>query len=133
MVDDTQNLQQGPGWKPISILSIIAIIYLCVGAVVFQKIEGQPEIDRRKDLKAQINKFLGKNHFSLQCVKYIDHSDNNSLRALGFDTKQFSKLIADWSVQNMNTDISPYRMSLDMLVRCQRFVIEIQQTFDFKF
>jgi hypothetical protein len=35
--------------------------YLCVGAVVFQKIEGQPEIDRRKDLKAQINTFLGKN------------------------------------------------------------------------
>lgn len=61
MVDATRNLQQGPGWKPISILSVVAVIYLCVGAVVFQKIEGQPEIDRRNNLKAQINKFLGKN------------------------------------------------------------------------
>jgi hypothetical protein len=35
---------------------------------------------------------------------------------LGFDIYQFSWLITDWSVENMNSYINPYWMSLDVSV-----------------
>lgn len=50
---------KGPGGKRIAVLSLVAVAYLCVGAAVFQQIEGQPEINRRHDLKALIHDFLG--------------------------------------------------------------------------
>jgi len=39
-------------------------------------------------------------------VKYIDKSDNSYLCVLSFDTSRFIWLIADWSVENMNTDVT---------------------------
>jgi len=31
-----------------------------------------------------------------------------------FDTLRFRRLITDWSVENMNPDVTPYRVSLDV-------------------
>lgn len=60
-----QNLDdEGPGWKRITLLLVVAVSYLCIGAAVFQKIEGQPEIHRRHDLRTAIHKFLGKGNMS---------------------------------------------------------------------
>jgi len=50
----------GPGWKQILPLTILVVICLCVGAVVFSALEGDPELKRRHDLREHLNKFLGK-------------------------------------------------------------------------
>ena len=47
-----------------------------------------------------------------KAVRYIDQSDNSSWRVLGFDTYIFNRFIADWSVENMNPNVTPYGMSL---------------------
>jgi hypothetical protein len=43
-------------------------------------------------------------------VKYIEETENRSLRALGFDILRFYKLIADWSLENMKDDVTPQGM-----------------------
>jgi capsular polysaccharide biosynthesis protein len=45
-------------------------------------------------------------------VKYIVESDNSSWCVLGFDNLIFSRRIIDWSVENMNLDMTPHGMSL---------------------
>ena len=50
------------------------------------------------------------NPFFCDIVQYIDQSYYCSLHVLGFDTLRFSRLITDWSVENMNPDMTPYRM-----------------------
>jgi len=42
--------------------------------------------------------------------KYIDQSDNSSQCVLTFITSAFGKIIADWSIENMNPDVSSYEM-----------------------
>jgi hypothetical protein len=49
-------------------------------------------------------------------VKYIGQSDNISLGVLGFDTKRFRRLIADWSDKNINPELTLHGMSLDVSV-----------------
>jgi hypothetical protein len=49
-------------------------------------------------------------------VKYTDQLDNSSWNVLGFDTLRFIRLIADWSVENIKPDMTPYRMLLDVIV-----------------
>jgi hypothetical protein len=46
--------------------------------------------------------------------KYIDQSDNSSWHVIGFDAKRFSRLITYWSVENVISDATPYRMLLDV-------------------
>ncbi|XP_063425529.1 potassium channel subfamily K member 16-like [Mytilus trossulus] len=77
-----QNLDdEGPGWKRITLLLVVAVSYLCIGAAVFQKIEGQPEIHRRHDLRKAIQKFLGNN----TCVDITEMENFMSKIALDSD------------------------------------------------
>lgn len=59
-VSEGESENEGPGGKRMAVLLLCAVAYLCIGAAVFQQIEGQPEIKRRHDLKALIQDFLGK-------------------------------------------------------------------------
>ena len=49
------------GWKRLVPLTIGVVVYLCIGAVMFQQLEGSPEINRRNELKIMIKAFIGKN------------------------------------------------------------------------
>ena len=49
-------------------------------------------------------------------VQYIHYRTTASWHVLGFDTQIFSRLITDWSVENMNMDVTPYRMHIDVSV-----------------
>ena len=44
----------------------------------------------------------------------IDQSDNISCCVLGFDTTRFNRLIADRSVENINSDMISHGMALDV-------------------
>ena len=46
----------------------------------------------------------------------IDQSDNSSRCMFGFNTSRIGKLIADWSVESMNVDMTPSGISLDVNV-----------------
>jgi hypothetical protein len=48
--------------------------------------------------------------------KYIDQSVNIGVRLFSFNTSSINQLIADWSFENMNTDVKPYGMSLGFSV-----------------
>ena len=48
--------------------------------------------------------------------KYIDQSVNIGVRLFSFNTSSINQLIADWSFENMNTDVKPYGMSLGVSV-----------------
>ena len=48
-------------WKRLLPLTIAVASYLCLGALVFQFMEGEPEIERRKGLKEMIKHFIGMN------------------------------------------------------------------------
>ena len=52
-------------------------------------------------------------------LKYIDQSDNSFWCVLGFDTKDFGRLIADWLVENLNPwhDLN---LNVVRLVYCQK-------------
>lgn len=39
---------------------------------------------------------------------------SNGIASLCFDTYRFSMLINDWSVENMNPDMTLYKMSVDI-------------------
>ena len=41
-------------------LTIGVVVYLCIGAVIFQHLEGTPEIERRSHLKDLIKIFIRK-------------------------------------------------------------------------
>ena len=47
-------------------------------------------------------------------VKYIGQSDDSSWHELVIDTYRFSSLIPDWLVENMNPDITPNSILLDV-------------------
>jgi hypothetical protein len=47
-------------------------------------------------------------------VKYIGQSDNSSWHELVIDTYRFSSLIPDWLVENMNPDMTPNSILLDI-------------------
>ena len=49
-------------------------------------------------------------------VKYIDHSDNRAWHVFAFNTYRTGRLIPDWLVENMNPDMTPNRMLLDVNV-----------------
>jgi hypothetical protein len=59
------------------------------------------------------------NHMQHSLI-YIDQSDNSSWCVLGFHSKRFSRLIADWSVKNMNPDTVLHSRCRYMLVYRQR-------------
>jgi len=40
-------------------------------------------------------------------IQYIDQSHNRSQNMLGFNTIRIGRLITDWLVENMNTDMTP--------------------------
>jgi len=44
-------------------------------------------------------------------ITYIDQSNNSSQRVFGFNT---SRLIDDWSVENLTPNMTPYGMSLEV-------------------
>ena len=48
--------------------------------------------------------------------KYIDQSVNMGVRLFSFNTSSINQHIADWSFENMNTDVKPYGMSLGVSV-----------------
>ena len=50
-------------WKRLLPLCAVVAIYLCLGALVFQFIEGDPEINRRQELKVLISNFVGTSQF----------------------------------------------------------------------
>jgi len=43
-------------------------------------------------------------------TKYIDQSVNIGVYLFGFNTSSINQLIADWSFENMNTDLKPCGM-----------------------
>ena len=49
-------------------------------------------------------------------VQYIHYRTTASWHVLGFGTQILSRLITDWSVENMNLDVTPYRMHIDVSV-----------------
>ncbi|KAH3799837.1 hypothetical protein DPMN_153453, partial [Dreissena polymorpha] len=48
-------------WKRLLPLMIVVTVYLCLGALVFQFIEGKPELQRREDLRNLIRTFIENN------------------------------------------------------------------------
>jgi hypothetical protein len=52
-------------------------------------------------------------------TKYIDQSVNMGVRLFSFNTSSINQHIADWSFENMNTDVKPYGMSLGVSVSNQ--------------
>jgi hypothetical protein len=64
--------------------------------------------------------YLFFNNFSLaitcKTVEYIDQSNNSFWCIVSFDTYRFSRLITDWAVENMNSDMTPYRISFNISV-----------------
>ena len=54
-------------------------------------------------------------HSSIICktVKHIDQSDNSCQQILVFNISRLGSLIADWSVENMNPDVTPNAVSLN--------------------
>ena len=63
-------------------------------------------------------------------VIVIDQSDNSAWCVLDFDSKRFQRHIAVWFVNNMNPDVTPHRMSLDVTGASQKK--EKQYTTDIK-
>ncbi|XP_045171997.1 potassium channel subfamily K member 16-like [Mercenaria mercenaria] len=51
-------------WKRLLPLIVVVAAYLCLGALVFQLLEGEPEMQRRKDLRDMIRNFID-NHTCL--------------------------------------------------------------------
>ena len=47
-------------------------------------------------------------------VKYIDKSDSSFHHKLSFNASRFGRLIADWAVENMNSDATTYGMLHDV-------------------
>lgn len=45
-------------WKRLLPLTAVVAIYLCLGALVFQLLEGGPETQRRKNLEMYIRRFI---------------------------------------------------------------------------
>ncbi|KAK7505442.1 hypothetical protein BaRGS_00003187 [Batillaria attramentaria] len=41
-------------------LALVMVVYLCVGAAIFNALEADAERDRKEELEAQINEFIGK-------------------------------------------------------------------------
>jgi hypothetical protein len=58
-------------------------------------------------------------------VNYTDQSYNSFWCVFGFDTYSFCRLIADWPVENMNPDITPNGMSLDVSISQKKNLILI--------
>jgi len=46
-------------------------------------------------------------------IKYIDQSDNSSECVFGFNTSRISRLLTDWTVENITLEVAPYRMLLE--------------------
>jgi hypothetical protein len=64
-------------------------------------------------------------------VIVIDQSDNSAWCVLDFDSKRFQRHIAVWFVNNMNPDVTPHGMSLDVTGASQKRRNNIQQTLKF--
>ena len=45
---------------------------------------------------------------------YFDQSDKSSQHVLDFNTSKIGRLVADWLVENMNPDLTRYRLLLDV-------------------
>ena len=48
------------GWKRLIPLILGVVVYMCIGAVIFQHLEGNPELERRNELKEMIKQFIRK-------------------------------------------------------------------------
>ena len=48
------------GWKRLIPLILGVVTYMCIGAVIFQHLEGSPELERRNELKEMIKRFIRK-------------------------------------------------------------------------
>jgi hypothetical protein len=57
-------------------------------------------------------------------ISYIDKQDNSSQRVLGFNISRFGRLIVHWLIENVNPDITSYRMSLDSSVSVHYILIK---------
>ena len=49
-------------------------------------------------------------------VKYIYQSENSYKLVIGLNTSRYGRVIANWSVENMNPGFIPYMMLLDVSI-----------------
>jgi hypothetical protein len=72
-----------------------------------------------------------KDIFVAYCTEKADQSDNSCQCMLSFNTSKFSRLFSDWSGKHLNSDITPYKMSLVVSVSAKIFNKKIKQTSNF--
>jgi len=65
-------------------------------------------------------------------LNHIYYSEDSSWHMLGLDNSKFSRLISDWSVENMIPDMTPYEMLLDDSVSPKKKIKTIRQTSNFR-
>ena len=71
---------------------ILVAVYLCLGALIFKHLEGDPEIQRRQDLKEMIRTFIGKYLMIISDFLFIIHLSvlaTFELETISFDKDQF--------------------------------------------
>jgi predicted small integral membrane protein len=76
-----------------------------------------------------------KDIFVAYCINKLyekaDQSDNSCQCMLSFNTSRFSRLFFDWLGKHLNSDITPYKMSLVVSVSAKIFNKKIKQTSNF--
>ena len=90
---------------------ILVAVYLCLGALIFKHLEGDPEIQRRQDLKEMIRTFIGN---YLMIISDLSVLATFELETISFDKEQF------WD-QRCKTYI-PTRL-LDEFTKCTTVLI----------
>ena len=60
MKETSGTMEMTIGWKRLIPLILGVVVYMCVGAVIFQHLEGSPELERRNELKNMIKRFIRK-------------------------------------------------------------------------
>ena len=78
-------------WKRLIPLMILVALYLCLGALIFKHLEGDPEIQRRQDLKEMIRTFIGKYLMIISDFLFIIHLSvlaTFELETISFDKDQ---------------------------------------------
>ena len=73
-------------WKRLIPLMILVAVYLCLGALIFKHLEGDPEIQRRQDLKEMIRTFIGN---YLMIISDLSVLATFELETISFDKEQF--------------------------------------------
>ncbi|XP_060077898.1 potassium channel subfamily K member 16-like [Ylistrum balloti] len=80
-------MDPGPTWKKMLPLSIVVVVFLCTGALVFSALEGDPELERRQVLREYLNRFL-RNHTCIdsdelhELLSEVDTEINFALRMI---------------------------------------------------